>query len=291
MSQQTKDERIKTLNKTQEIRKKETLAKVNQAIERLVKTGAKISFATIAREANVSVPYLYKYTELKERIQNLRTQQTQMSSTPINKPPVTAKAHSQIIGKLKQRIQKLEAENQELKRKNEGLAGQVYRVHYLEEQIERQQSTIERLQQRLQEVNPQSKVTLISEVKMNKKQQKNNIDNININDIYADLKELGIKLNTTLQSKIESKPLYIVKNAIEALKQAIFEGQIIRSPGGWLAEAIESEWVKNEEIKPDLKHSPVENNVSPVNSNLTSFNQEELATLSELQSLSNLFEE
>ena len=53
MSKQTKEERIEILKATQEARKQETLAKVNQAIERLVRTGAKISFAAVAREANV----------------------------------------------------------------------------------------------------------------------------------------------------------------------------------------------------------------------------------------------
>ena len=86
MSKQTKEDRIKTLKATQQSRKEETLAKVNQAIERLQKTGAKINFQSIAREANVSVPYLYKYPELKERIMVLRSQQSQMPAHPVNKP-------------------------------------------------------------------------------------------------------------------------------------------------------------------------------------------------------------
>ena len=35
----------------------------------------KLSFANIAREAKVSISYLYKYPEIKKRIQYLRRQQ------------------------------------------------------------------------------------------------------------------------------------------------------------------------------------------------------------------------
>lgn len=139
-SNDIKEARIETLKATQSKRKQEALDKVNKAIERLQKMGAKINFQTIAREANVSVPYLYKYPEIKERIANLRQQQTSMPSSLVNQPPVTQKAHSQLVSKLKERIIKLEQDNQELKRKNEALAGQVYRVHSLQEQVERQKN-------------------------------------------------------------------------------------------------------------------------------------------------------
>ena len=42
-----------------------------------------------------------------------------MPSSLVNQPPVTQKAHSQVVTKLKERIVKLEQDNLELKRKNE----------------------------------------------------------------------------------------------------------------------------------------------------------------------------
>jgi len=150
-----KEARIKILSDTQLARKQETLDKVNKAIERLQKIGGKINFQTIAKEANVSVPYLYKYSELKAHIAQLRNQQSSMSSSPTLQPPVTAKAHSQIVERLKKRIHELEKDNSELKRKNEALAGQVYRVHSLQEQIERQQEIIKTLENRLKSANQQ----------------------------------------------------------------------------------------------------------------------------------------
>jgi hypothetical protein len=155
----TKESRINTLKQTQEVRKQDSLQRVYKTIERLQKIDAKINFQIIAKEANVSVSYLYKYPELKRHIAEIRFKQNSMPITPVAKP--NSSATGKIITKLRERIQKLEQENSELKRKNEALAGQVYRVHYLSEQVERQQNTIKRLETFLKEATqhtPQAKV-------------------------------------------------------------------------------------------------------------------------------------
>lgn len=145
----TRESRIDILKQTQEVRKQDSLDRVYKAIERLQKLNAKVNFQTIAREANVSVSYLYKYPELKLHIAELRCKQNSLPLSSVAKP--NSSATSKVITRLKERIHQLEAENSELKRKNEALAGQVYRVHYLQEQVERQQQTIEDLQTRLKE--------------------------------------------------------------------------------------------------------------------------------------------
>ncbi|WP_107667125.1 DUF6262 family protein [Cyanothece sp. BG0011] len=272
MSQQTKEERIKTLKATQETRKQETLDKVNKAIERLLKTGAKISFQAIAREANVSVPYLYKYPELKERIQQLRSQQRKMPSYQVNQPPVNAKTHSQMVGRLKKRIQQLEEENKELKRKNEALAGQVYRVHSLQEQVERQKDLIVTLESRLKEPPKAEVIPITSKAKLQ------------INDsIKTQLDELGIPLNTTLTKTIKGASKDTVLAAIEAVKHQL-EKREVDNPGGLLNKAIQEGWTKPEPTsvpsppKPKIYH-PTED--------------EEKKTLSskDLAKLSNLFKD
>lgn len=145
----TRESRIDILKQTQEARKQDSLDRVYKAIERLRKLNAKVNFQTIAKEANVSVSYLYKYPELKRHIAELRSKQNSMPVTPVAQP--NSSATGKMVARLKERIRQLEQENSELKRKNEALAGQVYRVHYLQEQVERQQQTIEDLQTRLKE--------------------------------------------------------------------------------------------------------------------------------------------
>jgi predicted RNase H-like nuclease (RuvC/YqgF family) len=162
----TKASRICTLKKTQEARKQDCLLRVDKAIERLQKIGAKLNFHSIAKEANLSVSYLYKYPELKQRVAQLRSQQSSMPISPVAKP--ASSSHAIIVSRLKERIGQLEQQHQELRRKNEALAGQVYRFHHLQEQVERQQQTIEDLQSRLKEqerVSSVAKVTSIAQAK------------------------------------------------------------------------------------------------------------------------------
>ncbi len=46
-----------------------------QAISKLLDNNERISFGAIAKEANVSVIYLYKYHEVKKHIQEIRAEQ------------------------------------------------------------------------------------------------------------------------------------------------------------------------------------------------------------------------
>lgn len=101
----TKESRINILKQTQEARKQDSLQRVYQAIERLQKIDAKVNFQAIAKEANVSVSYLYKYPELKRHIAEVRSKQNSMPITPSSKP--NSSATGKIITKLRERIQQL----------------------------------------------------------------------------------------------------------------------------------------------------------------------------------------
>jgi DNA repair exonuclease SbcCD ATPase subunit len=235
----TKESRINTLKQTQESRKQDSLQRVYQAIEHLQKINAKVNFQTIAKEANVSVSYLYKYPELKSHIAEIRSKQSAMPITPVVKP--NSSATGKIITKLRERIQHLETENCELKRKNEALAGQVYRVHYLTEQVERQQDTIKRLETLLKEANqPSTQAKIISIATKSKSEISD--------EVQAQLNAAGIQLNPTLTKLIKSTPEEAVVNAIEAYKEALATGNIER-PGGWLKKAIEEGWKPNDSVQ------------------------------------------
>ncbi len=249
MSQEdAKERRVKNLNKTQATRKEDYNEQAKQAIERLKKAGRKINFPTVAREANVSVSYLYKYDELKLEIADLRRQQ---SSLPLNSAakPVSSKS-SQVVGKLKYRIQELNNENEELKRKNQALAGQVYRVHQLQAQVERQQEIIKNLEASLKEAQAQVsafKVTPIDQAKSLQNSPISKVQKSGITDrIQSELNALGIKLNSTLRRKIESAPEAKVLDAIEAMKA---QKKSIRNPSGWLSDAIDEEWTPDSPLQ------------------------------------------
>ena len=60
-----KEQRIAKLNDVQQQRKQDCIDRTEKAIFKLLKSNERISFGAIAREANVSLSYLYKYPEIK----------------------------------------------------------------------------------------------------------------------------------------------------------------------------------------------------------------------------------
>ena len=248
----TRESRINILKETQEARKEEAKNRVYQAIERLQKLNAKINFHTVAREAQVSVSYLYKYPELKQHIAELRSKQNSLPVKPVAKPKSTSQG--KVITRLQERIKKIEAENKELKRKCEALAGQVYRAHHLQAQIERLQQENEDLRTKLDEQEIAKKVTPIDKKRRSrsngfpdpedcdkKRKSKSTISD----NIQSELAELGIELNTTLTKTIKAASESTVLDAIEALKYQLTK-QDIPNAGGWLNKAIKEGWTKPE---------------------------------------------
>ena len=147
---ETKEERIKTLKNAQEKRKQKCFAQVESALEKMMAEGIKINFSTVAKEANVSVPYLYKNDELKARITSIRNQQL---STP--KPnPLSSNANSQLkmIARLKDKIKRQDEEIKQLKQINENLSGRIYRLTELEYLVQCQEKRIKDLEARLREI-------------------------------------------------------------------------------------------------------------------------------------------
>ncbi len=266
----TKQARVDNLQQVQAARKEDSADRVFKAIERLQKINGKINFTTIAKEANVSVSYLYKYPEIKQRIAEVRNKQRSFPTSPVAQP--NSSSTGKIITRLKEKIQQLENENKELKRKHEALAGQVYRVHYLQEQVERQQQIIEDLQDKLKDEQLDSKVTPISS------KRKATIDA----QIQSELDALDIGLNPTLTKTIKAANESTVLAAIAALKDQLSKKDI-PNPGGWLNQAIKEGWTKPELVlqtssKPE--HQVVTVSTQPA---------KELLSIDKLQQLSTIF--
>ena len=269
----TKESRIKTLRTTQKQRQEDARNRVYKAIERLQKLNAKINFHTIAREAQVSVSYLYKYPEIKQHIAELRSKQNSLPVKPVAKPNSTS--HGKVVTRLQERIKKLEAENKELKRKCESLAGQVYRSHHLQAQIERLQEQNENLKNKLGEREIAKKVTSIS--------SKRKTQSVTSSGIQSELDSLGISLNPTLNKTIKAATEDTVLAAIEALKDQLTK-QDIPNPGGWLNKAIKEGWTKAEPISKPTKTTPQSKIVTA-----TDKPSKKLMSSDKLKQLSNLF--
>jgi Family of unknown function (DUF6262) len=266
----TKQARVDNLQQVQAARKEDSADRVFKAIERLQKIDGKITFTSVAKEANVSVSYLYKYPEIKIRIAEVRNKQRSFPVSPMAQP--NSSSTGKIITRLKEKIQQLENENKELKRKHEALAGQVYRVHYLQEQVERQQQIIEDLQGKLKGEQLDSKVTPISS------KRKTTIDE----QIQSELDALDIGLNPTLTKTIKAATESTVLAAIAALKDQLSKKDI-PNPGGWLNQAIKEGWTKPE-LVPQTTSKP-ERQVVTANTQPA----KELISIDKLQQLSNIF--
>lgn len=124
----SKESRINTLNAVAEQRKEECLDTTEKAITKLLKTNERISFGSVAREAGVSVSYLYKYPEIKERIQNLREQQRKGVQKLTRPQTASEKSKQVIIDQLRNRIKTLEGERQEQEKKIQVMSGRLYEM-------------------------------------------------------------------------------------------------------------------------------------------------------------------
>ena len=121
-----KEQRIAKLNAAQQQRKQDCIDRTEQAISILLKNNERISFGAIARVANVSVSYLYKYPEIKEQIQQLRDRQVREARQLTRPQTASEKSKQVIIQQLRERIKLQEYEKKELKKQNEKMAGELY---------------------------------------------------------------------------------------------------------------------------------------------------------------------
>ena len=254
-----KEQRIAKLNAVQQTRKKDCIERTEKAIAKLLQNNERVSFGAVARIANVSVSYLYKYPEIKERIQALRHQQVKNTRKLTSSQTASEKSKQVIIKQLRERINNLEWEKKELKKQNEKMTGELYRIGIkldffdrISHETKRQAEEIKKLkidlenttnelnscQIKLVENNP--KVTSIT----SKIEQSNNHQEID-SELKAKLSDLGVRLNATLKKIILSKTQQEVDNAISAVEEYLSTGKKVKSKAGLLRKALEESWIPN----------------------------------------------
>jgi AcrR family transcriptional regulator len=237
-----------------ELKKKEAIEKTEKAIAKLSSRGEEITFRSIAQHAGVSVSYLYKYEELKDRIKHLREQQKQKTVIPAQEKryqPASDKSKGVLIYSIKEENKKLRSEIEGLRRHIEVVQGRNYELSRVEEDNIRLKKSLELISQELEDCRCQIKASTITNTKVTSLDKKTGNRAPTISEqIKSKLSELGVTLNTTLTKTIQSKSEEMVLAAIKSLEETIERGQQIKNPGGWLNKAIQDGWMPSEKHLP-----------------------------------------
>jgi hypothetical protein len=104
-----------------------TRERAEAAIALLLREQRPVNFKTVAETAGISTAWLYEHETIKERIIHLRAKSVPQPRVVI--PPreqASSASKDTMITALRQRIQKLEKENSELKRQVEIANGLLY---------------------------------------------------------------------------------------------------------------------------------------------------------------------
>lgn len=254
-----REKRVEVLNAAQEQRKKDCFERTEKAILKLIQNNEKLSFSAISREAGVTISYLYKYPEIKERVQHLRKQQIERVEKPTKPQTASEKSKQTIIEQLRDRIKTLEWERKQQEKNIQAITGRLYEMgrnidlidslraensrlndekKQLRKELESTRNELNDCQQRLITRNPK-----IASLDQSRSQKTTNND---ISDeLKANLSEVGIKLNKTLTQMIKSAPEAQVISALSVVKEALSSGNV-RSKAGLFRKALESAWEPNE---------------------------------------------
>lgn len=139
---------IEALMKASQKKKREAFKKTENAINNLLKNKQKITIRSVAREAEVSISYIYKHPELSYKIQRLREQQK-----------YSLVKSDRVAEKKDDRIKILEQEKAELIKEIKQLRGNINRVETGGESQKSLQAENIRLQSKNQQLKQELKYT------------------------------------------------------------------------------------------------------------------------------------
>jgi Family of unknown function (DUF6262) len=279
-----KDIRIAAL-KTAAIAKQQRAAEgLDKAINKLIKSNEPMSFANVAREAGVSISYLYKYPAVKARVLELRQQQQQVGK-PNKLQTASDASKAVIINELRERIKKLEADLTGLRKANEGMAGRLYQLHDMQVMVERLKAENEELKKQVGEQMKTPEEIDSSSMAGSNVTSISQRSTLSVSDaIKAELEQLNIPLNSTLTKRIKATTEERVLAAITALKDQLTKGEVT-NPGGWLATAIQDGWTVAESISPS---QPPQREIFTVS--VEQQPKTKLISLDKLKTLNNIFQ-
>lgn len=230
----------------------------DKAIRNLTSLNQSITVANVARLAGVSTSYIYKYPELKERIDSLRNQQVPVR---ISQKAASNDSQTTIIYTLREEIKRLNTMLREFQSANQLLIGKIYQqqetqnlIGYFKSENKKQAQQIQELQNEIDIIKQELQFSQVTKVHHHSKiiPLDNNIVSEKIIDItiYPEIKSqleiVGIKLNPILTKLIESSSVQQVKNAISIVQETLLTGTKIRSKVGLFRKALESDWMPSQ---------------------------------------------
>ena len=98
-----------------EEKRKKIIQKVESTIKEMIRQQMKINFNSVSTKSGVSKPFLYKYSEIRSRIETLRKQEENLETPKQVKRRMTEQSKDVIIASLRKRNKILEEENKRLK--------------------------------------------------------------------------------------------------------------------------------------------------------------------------------
>lgn len=110
-----KNPNIGPLLKSIENKKQKAFQKVDNTIKVMIKQKQKINFNSVAETSGVSKSFLYKYSDIRSRIETLRKQEEGLKTPKQVKREMTKRSKDVIIASLRKRNKDLEEENIKLK--------------------------------------------------------------------------------------------------------------------------------------------------------------------------------
>lgn len=254
---------VNGLRQNAQKKREEAFHRTEEAIKQLIKDGRPVNFKTVAEIAEVSTAWLYKEPDIKSRIEHLREQGTRKQKLVPQEQKATDASKDAKYQALKKRLQEVEAVNRGLREHLEAIHG---RQRVLADENETQRQEIERLikllagaKAEIEMIKSGSNKSLLpsSQSIPKKSSTKSNITSLASkrskgevsNTIRDELDALGIKLNSTLASKIQNSSEEAVLTAIAALKEQL-QTTVVRSPGGWLSTALDDNvpWEPNQPL-------------------------------------------
>jgi phage host-nuclease inhibitor protein Gam len=232
MNKPNRTQQTAVLKRAQELRKQETQEKVFEAIRQLQQENKPITFPNIARIADVSISYLYKWPQVKDYIQSLRDTTVQKKNLTVenNEPgPHSLRTLHEVA---RRRIKELESSVEELKRQNQLLRGHIADVHELREECDRLRQRV----MALTNANSSSQVAVFN----SKPLASQTADCELLEEVAECLRQAGITPTIRLKREIHKHSVESVQDAIAAFIE-YRSGKIVEKPVACLLAMIRDE--------------------------------------------------
>jgi regulator of replication initiation timing len=249
------EKKVEVLKKAADQKRQDALERTTRAINNLVDKSQPVTFSAVAQEAGVSIAYLYKYSDIKDKINHLKI--LQKANIKSSRPqPASDKSRLVIINNLRERIKKLEEQNTKLNEQNRAIYGRICQLQDIQQKLEAlktQNASLKAENEWLKQQLEQS--VLANQSVILPTSNSKGLPSEITDQIQEALADIELKINSTLAKTIRSTPEATVLVAIDALKEAMMAGTIER-PGGWLKRAIEECWNPNATLHQQTEPNP-----------------------------------